>query len=136
MYLHFYIEHTHGHHKRVATREDPATSRRNETLFQFLPRSVIGSFISAWKYEDARLRDLNKKKLYYLFENRMIWYVTCYLIFPLVMLHFYGYLGMIVFTIAAVQSFLFLEIVNYIEHYGLSRKEIAPGVYEKVILNY
>ena len=48
LYMHFYIEHLYGHHKRVATEEDPATSQKGENFYSFLPKSIIGGFMSAW----------------------------------------------------------------------------------------
>ena len=60
-YGHFYIEHNRGHHVRVATPEDPASSRMGETVWGFLPRTVIGSWKSAWRLEKKRFarRDAN-----------------------------------------------------------------------------
>ncbi|MCE3283530.1 MAG: fatty acid desaturase, partial [Chitinophagaceae bacterium] len=57
-YMHFFIEHNKGHHKRVATKEDPASARLNESLFEFYIRTIIFSYISAWRIER---RDLSKK---------------------------------------------------------------------------
>ncbi|MGR9092279.1 MAG: hypothetical protein ACU85U_17050, partial [Gammaproteobacteria bacterium] len=47
----FATEHVYGHHVRVATPEDPATARRGESLYRFLPRTIVGSFKSAWRLE-------------------------------------------------------------------------------------
>lgn len=57
-YGHFYIEHNRGHHVRVSTPEDPASARFGETLWEFLPRSVIGGLRSAVHLEAQRLRRL------------------------------------------------------------------------------
>ena len=57
-YGHFFIEHNRGHHVRVATPEDPASSRLGESFYAFLPRTVIGSLRSAWELEGVRLRRL------------------------------------------------------------------------------
>ena len=54
-YGHFYVEHNRGHHVRVSTPEDPASSRFGETFWAFLPRTVIGSLRSAWHLEKQRL---------------------------------------------------------------------------------
>ena len=54
-YTHFCIEHVHGHHKRVATPEDPASARVGESLYAFLPRTLVGSWRSAWLIEVERL---------------------------------------------------------------------------------
>lgn len=54
-YSHFPIEHIKGHHKNVATELDSATAFYNETLYHFVPRSIIGGYKSVWNYEVARL---------------------------------------------------------------------------------
>ena len=54
-YGHFYIEHNRGHHVRVATPKDPASSRMGENFYQFWPRTVVGSARSAWNPEAKRL---------------------------------------------------------------------------------
>lgn len=55
MYGHFFVEHNCGHHKRVATPEDPASARMGESFWAFLPRTVWGSLISVWNLERERL---------------------------------------------------------------------------------
>lgn len=127
LYLHFYIEHTHGHHKRVATREDPASSRRDESLYTFLPRTLVGSWVSAWKYEEKRLGTSE-----FSLKNRMHLFGLCYCLFVGSVNLVYGIRGVMLFVTSAVISVVFLETINYIEHYGLERKELSPGVYEKV----
>jgi len=131
MYLHFYIEHVHGHHRRVATKEDPTSSRRNETLYQFLPRTLIGSWISAWQFEEKKVGS-KEFSLY----NRMHMFTICYFIFPLVAKMFFGWIGLIFFLVTSIFSAIHLEIINYVEHYGLERKEISSGVYEKVDIKH
>src|SRR5215218_6299014 len=54
-YGHFFIEHNRGHHVRVATPEDPASSRMGESFYAFLPRTVAGSLRSSWELERERL---------------------------------------------------------------------------------
>lgn len=69
-YAHFFIEHIKGHHKNVAKFEDPATARKNESLYAFVPRSIVGSIKSVWSYESERL--VKAKRSAFSFENRMI----------------------------------------------------------------
>ncbi|MBD8505550.1 fatty acid desaturase, partial [Hoyosella sp. G463] len=57
-YGHFYIEHNRGHHVRVATPEDPASSRIGESFYRFWPRTVRGALVSAWEIEKNRLERL------------------------------------------------------------------------------
>ncbi|MFN6116404.1 MAG: fatty acid desaturase, partial [Flavobacteriales bacterium] len=56
LYMHFFIEHNRGHHKHVSTDEDPASSRRGEWLYAFFVRTIIGSWLGAWKLEQQRLQ--------------------------------------------------------------------------------
>src|SRR5690606_38318894 len=55
LYMHFFVEHNRGHHRRVATPEDPASARRGETVYGFWWRSVLGGWRSAWALENGRL---------------------------------------------------------------------------------
>ena len=55
MYSHFIHEHLKGHHKTVATLDDPATGEKNETLYHFVLKSVLGSHKNVWKYENDRI---------------------------------------------------------------------------------
>ena len=64
-YGHFYTEHNRGHHVRVATPEDPASSRLGESFWAFLPRSVWFSAVSAWNLERERLRKLGLPALHW-----------------------------------------------------------------------
>jgi alkane 1-monooxygenase len=134
MYMHFYIEHIHGHHKNVATPNDPATSKFNQTVYQFLPQTLIGSFRDAWKIECKRLIELKKYKCVWTVENKMIWFTLNNFMVPLVIYRFWGPLGVVSFLGTVIVGILLLEVINYLEHYGLLRKEISPGVWEKVTI--
>jgi alkane 1-monooxygenase len=129
-YAHFAIEHVHGHHRHVATPQDPATARLGESFYRFLPRTVVGSFTSAWRLEVERLARRGRGP--FSPSNRMLRYaLTQVLLYPAVWL-IYGDAGVAVFASQAFVAISMLEVINYIEHYGLMRKEIAPGVYERI----
>lgn len=132
LYMHFFIEHVHGHHKNVATPQDPATSRLNQSLYEFLPQTLLGSLRDAWKIECFRLKNIKKRDTVWCLENRMLLFSLNNIAFPLIIYSIYGVLGAVTFLGTAFFGVLLLEIINYIEHYGLLRKEISPGVYEKV----
>lgn len=130
-YTHFCVEHVYGHHKNVATPNDPATSRLGESLYGFIPRTVWGSFWSFWKLEGARCERQN-----------IAWWslCNCRLRYGLVLAVVYTAialtlppLALLYFACQSVIGFLMLEIINYVEHYGLQRKEIEPGRYERVM---
>ncbi len=129
LYMHFYIEHNRGHHKRVGTLEDPATSRRGETVYLFWLRSIYFSYWSAWNIEKKRLK-LNNQKFISI-HNEMITYHLLEITLLISIYQVFGGLSMMCFIAASLIGILLLETVNYIEHYGLMRKK-KDNVYERV----
>lgn len=127
-YGQFYVEHNRGHHVRVATPEDPASSRLGESFWAFLPRSVLGSLASAWEIEKGRLERKGKRTLS--LQNDMInaWAITAVLLG--VSLGTFGLSILPWLLIQAIVGFSLLEVVNYLEHYGLARRKRADGRYE------
>jgi alkane 1-monooxygenase len=129
-YGHFYIEHNRGHHVRVATFDDPATSRRGESVYSFIPRAVIGSYIHAWLLEFARLKQFSYARLGW--HNQMLWFTALPLAIALTLGLVFGPWAAAFFIIHSVMAFSLLELVDYVEHYGLTRKQDASGKYEPV----
>jgi alkane 1-monooxygenase len=129
-YTHFVIEHVHGHHRNVATPLDSATSRLGESLYAFLPRTVVGGVRSAWRIETDRLRRLGRGPWHA--SNRMLRYGAVQVAIAAAVASVWGGLGLAVWFGQAAVAILLLEIVNYLEHYGLVRKEVAPGKHERV----
>ena len=120
-YGHFFVEHNRGHHVRVATPEDPASSRMGESFWAFLPRTVIGSLVSAWELEKERLAKKGLPVLHWRNENLQAWAMTVVLFGALT-----AWLGWIVLPFLILQAAYgahLLEVVNYIEHYGLLRQK-------------
>ena len=112
-YSHFNVEHLFGHHKRVATDEDPASSALNESVYSFMPNCLWGSLKSAW---DIETRTLRKKDVsFFSLRNRIFWpYIASVL---LISLHYYifGPIAALFFVAQGLISSLTLENVNYIE---------------------
>jgi len=131
LYMHFFIEHNRGHHKNVSTPLDPATSRLNESIYAFFPRTVFGSWMSAWHLEAHRLKKM-KKNFWNPMHNEMLRFQIIQVLFVAAIYAVFGWVGMVGFIASATIGFLLLEIVNYIEHYGLMRKQLPNGSYEKV----
>jgi alkane 1-monooxygenase len=128
-YGHFYVEHNRGHHSRVATPEDPASSRLGESFWAFLPRTVAGGLRSGWGLEKGRLarHDTGPWSVH----NKILqaWAMSVALFGTLI-----GVFGVKVvpfLVIQAVFGFSLLEVVNYLEHYGLLRQKLANGRYER-----
>ncbi len=131
LYMHFYIEHNKGHHKRVATPEDPSSARYGEWLYAFYARSIILSYFSAWHIAS---KDLRKKGFSaFSMRNEMLQFHLIQLAFLAIIFLFFGWLATLLFMIAAGQGILLLETVNYIEHYGLQRRQIEAGKYERAM---
>ncbi len=129
-YTHFCIEHVHGHHKRVATPDDPASARLGESLYAFLPRTLVGSWRSAWHIEHERLtrRGLGV----WTPRNRMLQYIVAQAVLLGAIGLWLGPVGVGWFLLQSALAVLLLENINYVEHYGLSRKRTDAGAYERV----
>lgn len=129
-YMHFAIEHNLGHHVNVSTPKDPASSRLGESFYRFYPRTVIGSFRSAWNLETRRLERSNLA--IWSHHNQMLWFVALPLLLAVALGAAFGWMATPFFFLQSIVGFSLLEVVNYLEHYGLERREIAPGRYERV----
>ncbi|QQZ14963.1 MULTISPECIES: alkane 1-monooxygenase [Rhodococcus] len=128
-YGHFYIEHNRGHHVRVATPEDPASSRFGESFWTFLPRSVWGSLKSSWELEKTRMQRLGKSTWSIHNDVLNAWLMSVVLFGALIAI--FGPVVIPFLIIQAVYGFSLLETVNYLEHYGLMRQKTASGRYER-----
>jgi alkane 1-monooxygenase len=128
-YGHFFIEHNRGHHVRVATPEDPASARLGESFWAFLPRTVTGSLSSAWGIEAARLDRLGKSRWSLHNDILSAWAMTVALFAVLAIV--FGPVVLPYLLLQAVLGFSLLEVVNYLEHYGLLRQKREDGRYER-----
>lgn len=129
-YMHFAIEHVHGHHRHVGTPRDSATARVGEPSYAFVLRSVTGGISSAWAIETARLARRGRSR--WSVHNRMLRYGAIQGTLTILVYAIAGGTGLVLFVGQAVVAVSLLEIINYIEHYGLFRREVAPGRYEAV----
>jgi alkane 1-monooxygenase len=130
-YSHFCIEHVHGHHRHVATPLDPATGRFGESFYAFYPRTVLGGVQSAWQIETDRL-DRRGLSAWHP-SNRMLRYLLVQVALYAGAASTFGAIGVTVLAGQAIVAFSMLEIINYVEHYGLERRQITPGRYERVM---
>ena len=132
-YGHFYIEHNRGHHVRVATPADPASSRLGESFYGFWPRTVLGSLASAWRIERRRYALRHRQPIRIGNDVLNAWLMSVALWVAMT-----AWLGVGILPYLAIQAFIgltLLEAVNYLEHYGMLRQIVgAPGSerYERV----
>jgi alkane 1-monooxygenase len=128
-YLHWATEHVAGHHKRVATPEDAATARLGESLPSFLLRSTGRGFSSSWRIEQARNA---RRGIQSPLRNPVLWGVLASCSVGVALGLVFGPRAVWFFFAQSVVAVAFLETINYIEHYGLERRQLRPGVYERV----
>lgn len=131
LYLHFFIEHNRGHHKRVATPDDPSSACYGESLYAFWWRSIVCSYRSAWAI--ANRETLKKGHRAISLHNEMVQFQLVQALFVAAVFFFFGWMTGLLFLAAATEGILLLETVNYIEHYGLQRKSLADGKYERAM---
>ena len=133
-YGHFWVEHNRGHHRDVATPEDPASSRFGENIYRFARREMPGALRRAWTLEAERLARAGKSAFSH--ENEILhsWAIAAVLRVGLVIAF-----GPILIPFLLVHDFLSwwgLTSANYIEHYGLLRRKSADGKYESPKLHH
>ncbi len=128
--MHFYIEHNFGHHANAATNEDPATAKYNQSLYSFWFSSTLRQYFSAWKLQSKLLKTDGNP--FFSIKNDMLWYTVFQTTYLSVVFYLFGWNGLVFALATGVVGFLLLETVNYIEHYGLIRKKLPSGRYERV----
>lgn len=129
-YGHFLIEHNRGHHARVATPEDPATARLGQSLYSFVPRSVVGGIRSAWQIDSSRFARRGTSRWTLRSDVINAWLISIVL-FVSLCLWFGTEVAPLLIGQAAVAIFM-METANYLEHYGLMRRKRPDGRYERV----
>ena len=130
LYMHFYIEHNFGHHLHVATPKDGATARYKQTLYSFWLTSVCRQYLSAWKIQNQLIK--RNGWSFFSVKNDMLWYSIIQPLYLLTVYLVFSWWVMCFAAIIGVVAFLFLESINYIEHYGLRRFKTPSGKYELV----
>lgn len=128
-YGHFYVEHNRGHHVAVSTPDDPASSRLGETFYRFWPRTVVGSARSAWRLEAKRLTRKGNRTLGLGNDVVNAWLMTVVLWGALLIWLGLGILPYLI--LQAIYGFTLLELVNYMEHYGMLRQKVKKGAIER-----
>lgn len=130
LYPHFRTKHILIHHRYVGTPGDPVTARYNEGFHRFFFRLLPEGLIASWKVEAARLA----------MRDRPIWHNSNpfwrYALWPsgflILAAAIGGWGGVGLYLIQALVAVTFLELTNYVEHYGLVRKHLGEGKYEHV----
>jgi alkane 1-monooxygenase len=126
----FKIEHVRGHHLDIGTARDSTTARLNQDIYDYCLRALLGNPLKAWRLEAARLRGRGASA--WTWGNEvLVWHaVSCAL--ALAAFALFGWHGLVFFSGQALAAICLLETINYVEHYGLQRRQHADGSYERV----
>ena len=127
-YGHFYVEHNRGHHRDVATPEDPASSRMGESIYRFVLREMPGAFKRAWGLEKERLA--KEGKSVWSWQNEIVAPFLLTIVVYSVLIYWLGWQALPFILGAALWSNFQLTSANYVEHYGLLRAKLPNGRYE------
>lgn len=130
LYAHFCIEHILGHHKNAATHGDPASARRGEWIYAFLVRVVVMSAVDAWRLEARRVQGLG---IAWTLKDRRVRFALMQAALVAAVAATFGPAGLAFFAGQAAFAVLLLELVDYIEHYGLQRRTLPSGRHERVL---
>lgn len=130
LYMHFIIEHNYGHHLKVGTPEDPATSRYKEFIFTFWIRSITQSLISAWQIETNRLKKAGQPTWSY--QNAILRFAFYQILYVVALTLIFSPFVAAMLVLSGLTGILLLESINYVEHYGLVRRVLPNGKYERV----
>jgi alkane 1-monooxygenase len=130
LYPGFKIEHVRGHHVDIGTPKDNTTARFGQTIYAYLALAFATNFRKAWRFERERLAVLGLPALHW--RNELVWWYALCALFALALGIAFGWAAVGFFVAQAVFGIALLEVVNYIEHYGLERKQFPDGRYEPV----
>ncbi len=123
----FKIEHIYGHHVHVSTPQDASSAKYGQSVYHFLPRAIYFNIRNAWRLEAARLQRHKQSQ----WHNEMLRWTAFSITFALGAFLLFGVAGLVFFIGQSVVAFCELEVINYVEHYGLERQKTANG-YERV----
>jgi alkane 1-monooxygenase len=129
-YAGFKVQHIRGHHVHVSTPKDPSTAKKNESLYPFLLRSWLQVPAEAFRLESARLQKMGNS--FWNWKNELIWWYLLSFTFFVVLGYLFGPQAALFFVLQSFIAASALEVINYIEHYGLERKKMSTGRFEPV----
>lgn len=133
-YMHYGIEHVHGHHVYACTPADPHTARIGESLYAFLPRAILHTYTNAVRIERKRL-SRGQYKIPFL-HNRILWFGVLQIVLMLTIFFILNTTALMFFLLQNLVAIILLHVINYLQHYGLMRKETDAGKYEKLNVHH
>ncbi|MEO6365463.1 MAG: alkane 1-monooxygenase [Luteimonas sp.] len=125
----FKIEHVRGHHVHVSTPADASSARFGQSVWHFLPRALLRNTANAWRLELQRLSRIGLP--WWHARNEMLGWSALWLVLAVAFTYSLGWTGLAFFVAQGFFAACALEIVNYIEHYGLERRLGPDGRFER-----
>jgi alkane 1-monooxygenase len=129
-YPHYKVIHIRSHHVHAGTAEDENTAWLNESIYAYIYRTIPGSMVRSWHLEAKRLMAGESSARAGIFRNKMTTYAVGQLALLLILYLLSGPWGLFFYLAQIIGAHIVLESVNYIQHYGLLRKQ-QEGEYEK-----
>ena len=131
LYSHFRTEHLLVHHRYVGTPRDAVSARYNEGFHGFFLRVLTRGPGSAWRAERQLLARAGRGVFH---RTNPFWRYGALQLAALVLAYgLGGWTGLGFFAFQALVAVWQLELVDYVEHYGLTRKHLGEGKYERVL---
>lgn len=130
LYSHFRSEHLLVHHTHVGTPRDAVSARYNEGFHRFFWRVLRQCPASAWAAERDKLARAGRPVWH---RSNPFWRYGALQLGALALAFALGgAAGIGLFMLQAFFAIWQLELTNYIEHYGLTRRQLPNGKYEPV----
>lgn len=127
-YGHFHVEHNRGHHRDVATPADPASARLGESIWRFARREIPGAWRRAWALESERMAGLGRP--WWHPSNDIVQTSLITVALWLAVVAWLGIAALPFLILASLWANFQLTSANYIEHYGIARRQLADGRHE------
>jgi alkane 1-monooxygenase len=128
-YFGFKVEHVRGHHVHVSTPLDASSARLGQSVYPFIAQALWRNTLSAWRLEAGRLRQLGLPALHW--RNELVWWALLWLAMLAASGAAFGAAGAAFFVAQGLCAAISLEVINYVEHYGLERRMLGHGRYER-----
>ncbi|MEP6673863.1 MAG: alkane 1-monooxygenase [Ferruginibacter sp.] len=133
-YMHYGIEHIRGHHVYACTSKDPHTARTGESFYRFFPRAIKQTFLNAWEIEQKQKQRGNKTLLRR--QNRMTIFLLLQFLLITAITILAGWKALLFFLLQAFIAVFLLHIINYLQHYGLVRKQVKSDQFERMAAHH
>ncbi len=130
LYGHFRSEHLLVHHSWVGTPRDLVSARYGQGFWHYFLRVLTRGPASAWHAEKKKLARAGRTP--WARSNPFWRYAALQLAVLALAFAIGGWQGLLLFCWQALVAVWQLELTNYVEHYGLTRKHLGDGRYEHV----